>query len=102
MAVWGLGTQWKQRHTGADTSAVRAIPAASSLLALPLCCSLDLSKEQAAGWVSFVLAAGNLTAPLPSKLWGEPFHHFAIGLVTLAEWQKVCRAKMWLGAGCRC
>lgn len=45
-------------HTGAATSAVRVIPAVRSLLPLPLCHSLDLSKEQAAAWVSLVPAAG--------------------------------------------
>lgn len=57
MAGWGLGTWWKKRYSGADTSAVRLIPEGSSLLALPLRCSLDLSKEQAAAWVSLVPAA---------------------------------------------
>lgn len=103
MALWGLGTQWKKRHTGADTSAVRVISAASSLLALPLHCFLYVSKEQAAAWVSLVPAAESHSTPLLQAP-GDPFHHSAIGLVTLAEWQKVCRAKMWLwlGAGCHC
>lgn len=65
MAGWGLGTQCKKRRTGAGTSAVGGTPAASSLLALPLPWILDLSKEQAAAWVSFVLAAGVSQQPSP-------------------------------------
>lgn len=40
------GYKAKTRHAGAHTSAVRAIPAASSSLALPLCC---FTPEQGAG-----------------------------------------------------
>lgn len=75
-------TDWEKRQMGADTSAVRVIPAASSLLSHPLCCSLHLSREQAAAWVSLVPAAG-ISAPIRFKLQGDPFHHSAFGLVKL-------------------
>lgn len=94
------GYKAKTRHAGAHTSAVRAIPAASSSLALPLCCSSHLSKEQAAAWVSFVLRAGiSHSSPLLCAL-GRPLPLLGRGAFATCWWQKGCRAKLWLGAGC--
>lgn len=79
------GYKAKTRHAGAHTSAVRAIPAASSSLAFPLCCSSHLSKEQAAAWVSFVLRAGisQQSSPLcsgetPSSAWPWSLCHLLV------------------------
>lgn len=100
MAVCGLRTWEKKRYTGADTFAGGVIPAASSLLAVPLHCH-RLEKEAGcslSGSCASRICARDLTAPL----WGDPFDHSEIQLVTLAGCQKVCKAKVHLGTACHC